>query len=67
MRTEFAPRLTKVADIEEGKKQYDEMVDGVRHILSKFIVSAADHLIQYAAIGGRGHCQCYCLLHFLSC
>ena len=34
VRTEFAPRLTKVADIEEGKKQYDEMVDGVRQILS---------------------------------
>ena len=33
VRTEFAPRLNKAADIEEGKKQYDEMVDGVRQNL----------------------------------
>ena len=32
VRTEFISRLHKVADIEEGKKKCDEMVDGVRQI-----------------------------------
>ena len=30
VRTEFMPRMNKDPDIEQGKKKYDERVDGVR-------------------------------------
>ena len=29
VRTEFAPRMNQKTDIEQGKKDYDKMVDGV--------------------------------------
>ena len=32
VRTEFGPRLNKVTDIEQGMKDYDSKVDGVREI-----------------------------------
>ena len=62
VRTEFGPRMNKKVDIEQGKKDYDKMVDGVSDEGS---VGPAVYIACFAcfiaAIGGRRYYQLYCL------